>query len=123
MFQADSGVTLVGVSELLSWKQSLYMWACLHQVVARNRRASPTEYASRIEGISDAVLEEFAFLEQYGVTGGNVEALYPDDVYSLTGSHAALPSADASQIRRMGILLAASSIEDQIRRCDWSSIL
>ena len=83
LFQAEAGLTLVGATEVLSWKKWLGLWAQRNNVTAHYRRATSEEYAAKVEGISDAVLEEFAFVEEYGFAGGNPDALYPDEVRSL----------------------------------------
>lgn len=86
LFEAAAGLTLVGSTEEISWEEWLRLWADRNGVAARYRRTTPEEYARRIEGISDAVAEEFQFVETHGFVGGNKEALYPDQVSSF-GSH------------------------------------
>lgn len=81
LFHMKSGVTLVGSTERLTWKEWLDLWARRNQVSARYRQADPSEYAARLEGISEAVAEEFKFIEKYGFTGGNKNAVYPDEVF------------------------------------------
>ncbi|KAF2170469.1 hypothetical protein M409DRAFT_64199 [Zasmidium cellare ATCC 36951] len=105
LFHTEPGTILVGATEVLTWKQWVDLWARANQVTARYRRATSSEYAAKIEGISDAVLEEFAFVEEYGFTGGNPQAVYPDE------------------LRKRGVSIPRSSVEEQIRNCDWSSIL
>ncbi|KAM0712012.1 hypothetical protein Q7P37_011106 [Cladosporium fusiforme] len=85
LFEAAPGVSMIGCTEMISWGEWLRIWAHCNGVTARYRRASVTEYARRIEGISDAVSEEFQFIEKYGFTGGNENAVYPDQVFSKAG--------------------------------------
>lgn len=80
IFEAGPGLTLVGSTEEITWEEWLQLWADRNGVAARYRRTTPEEYASMIEGISDAVAEEFQFVEKYGFVGGNKDAVYPDHV-------------------------------------------
>lgn len=80
LFEAPPDLTLVGSTETMSWKEWLQLWADRNSVVAKYRQAPPAEYESKIKGISDAVSEEFQFVERFGFTGGNSDALYPDQV-------------------------------------------
>ena len=80
LFETTPGVTLVGASELLAWKQWLQLWGERNQVQTRYRQASVDEYAAKAPGIGDAVAEEFQFIEEYGFTGGNPDAIYPNQV-------------------------------------------
>lgn len=80
LFEATPGLTLVGATEMMTWEQWLKLWADHNGVVAKYRRADPAEYGKKIEGISDAVLEEFQFVDQFGFTGGDKDALFPDQV-------------------------------------------
>lgn len=80
LFQASPGITLLGSTENLTWKQWLSMWANHNDVSASYRRASESEYASKIEGISEAVLEEFAYIEEFGFTGAMPEVVRVEDV-------------------------------------------
>ena len=123
LFQAAPGVNLLGVTEQLSWKEWLHMWGTRNQVETRYREASSDEYASKMEGFSEAVLEELKFVEQYGLTGGNPEVIFPEDVSPFLGLDSPFALLITPQIRRMGISLDDSKIMDQIRECDWSSIL
>ncbi|EME44743.1 hypothetical protein DOTSEDRAFT_129965 [Dothistroma septosporum NZE10] len=103
LFEANPGTVLVGATENLTWPQWLEKWARHNGVVARYRRAEDEEYGKTLEGLSEVILEEFAFIEEYGFAGSG--AVYPDE------------------LRRRGVALPKSSVDDHISRCDWSSIL
>ncbi|RMZ23744.1 hypothetical protein D0859_12211 [Hortaea werneckii] len=122
LFEAAPGLTLVGSTELITWAEWLRLWAKHNGVSARYRRASTAEYSARVEGISDAVSEEFAFIEQYGFTGGDKSVVYPDQVRVLHFDLFEMKS-DPRQVRQSGITIERSSMEEHIARCDWSSIL
>ncbi|KAK4895520.1 hypothetical protein LTR27_006302 [Elasticomyces elasticus] len=77
LFEAEAGITLVGASEMLTWKEWLQLWAGRNGVQARYRRAPVDESAT---AILKAVQEEFQFVEEYGLAGGNPEAIYPEEV-------------------------------------------
>lgn len=82
LFGREPGIVLVGATALLSWKQWLEMWARHAGVRARYRRATASEYGARLTGLTDAVAEEFGFVEELGFTGGNPRVVYPSDVCS-----------------------------------------
>lgn len=82
LFQASPGVTLVGETETLSWAQWLEKWAKRNGVVAGHRPATKEEFASKIFGMGEAVMEEMSFIEEFGFTGGDREAVLPDAVSS-----------------------------------------
>ena len=82
LFQAKPGVNLIGSTGVLTWMQWLNKWAEHCKVEASYRVATPTEFASKLAGLSDAVIEELAFIEEFGFAGGNPEAVLPDDVSS-----------------------------------------
>ncbi|KAF2724742.1 NAD(P)-binding protein [Polychaeton citri CBS 116435] len=105
LFQTDPGTALLGTTETVSWAQWLDLWAQHNKVTAKYRRATPDEYAAKIEGISDAVLEEFAFVEEYGFTGGNPHVVDPDE------------------LRNRGVTLERSSLKSHIENHDWTSTL
>ncbi|KAK5697444.1 hypothetical protein LTR97_007582 [Elasticomyces elasticus] len=77
LFQAEAGVTLVGASEMLTWKDWLKLWADRNGVQARYRQAVISESAT---GIKKAVQEEFQFVDEYGLAGGNPGVIHPADV-------------------------------------------
>ena len=84
LFQGtDPGTVLVGATEMLSWKEWLELWAERNGVRARFCQTTQEEFSSRIPGISDAVAEEFAFVEEFGFAGGDAKVVYPDDVSSF----------------------------------------
>lgn len=80
LFQSPSGLTLVGSTETTSWAAWLQSWARRNSVKAEYRHASAAEYSELLPGISDALCEEFAFVEQLGFDGGDRSVVYPDDV-------------------------------------------
>lgn len=80
LFEAPPGITLVGSSERLTWEQWLTLWGNRNGVKTRYREASVEEYAAKAPGISDALAEEFRFVEEYGFAGGNSGAIYPEQV-------------------------------------------
>ncbi|KAK4951301.1 hypothetical protein LTR10_010274 [Elasticomyces elasticus] len=77
LFQAEAGITLVGASEMLTWKEWLQLWAGRNGVQARYRQALIDESAT---GIMKAVQEEFQFVDEYGLAGGNPKVIHPADV-------------------------------------------
>ncbi|KAI9667895.1 MAG: hypothetical protein M1821_000715 [Bathelium mastoideum] len=79
LFDAKPGIVLVGATECLSWKEWLEMWGSHNGVKTRYREAPPEEYAGKIPGLSEALAEEYQFMEHYGFTGGNSEAVYPEE--------------------------------------------
>jgi hypothetical protein len=126
LFGKEPGTVLVGATALLSWKQWLEMWARHAGVRARYRRTTASEYGARLTGLSDAVAEEFEFIEELGFTGGDPRVVYPGEVCStLTQSfeHIMHVLLRSSQFMNETISSGLSKIEDQIRLCDWSSIL
>lgn len=122
LIEAPPGITLVGSTEQITWAEWLLLWAERNGVTARYRRTSPAEYSGRVEGISDAVAEEFQFVEQYGFVGGDPQAVYPDEVF-VTLLRTCRADTDKLQLRQSGITIEESSIKNHITSCDWSSIL
>ncbi|KAK5715571.1 hypothetical protein LTR15_010216 [Elasticomyces elasticus] len=102
LFEAEAGITLVGASEMLTWREWLQLWADRNGVQARYRWAPVDESAT---AIFKAVQEEFQFVEEYGLAGGNPEAIYPEE------------------LRNRGIKIFTSPVAEGMQRIDWSSIL
>lgn len=82
LFDVDPCVTLVGATDSLTWREWLEKWARHNGVVARIRHCSDEEVSTKFAGMSDALLEVAAFLQEYGYTGGNPEAVYAESVSS-----------------------------------------
>lgn len=80
LFQSPPGLTLVGSTETKSWAAWLQSWARRNNVKATYRHVPVAEYSELLPGISDALCEEFAFVEQLGFDGGDESVVYPDDV-------------------------------------------
>lgn len=80
LFQSSPGLTLVGSTETMSWAAWLQSWARRNKVTAKYRHASAAEYSELLPGISDALSEEFAFVEHLGFDRGDKSVVYPEDV-------------------------------------------
>lgn len=83
LFDAPAGVTLLGVTEMMSWRQWLTVWGDHLKVKVRFVRADPESFAQFVPGIQRAISEEFQYVGEYGFVG--------DDVNIVTLDTASMP--------------------------------
>lgn len=80
LFQAPAGIKLVGASEDMTWKQWLDVWSEHNQVATRYRELPPEDFPPELKAITEPMVQVFKFVEEFGYTGGDPEALRIDDV-------------------------------------------
>ncbi|QIX00361.1 hypothetical protein AMS68_005878 [Peltaster fructicola] len=105
LFTQPSGTKLVGATALIPWSRWLAYWGEINHVPVRYRRAGAKEFESKVDGIGDAVLEEFQFIDEYGFVGSDTKPIYPEQL-SQQG-----PESQTSDLRKLMSLQ------------DWSPLL
>ncbi|MCJ1386082.1 hypothetical protein MMC17_009207 [Xylographa soralifera] len=97
------GKDLLGVSEHMTWPEWTKLWGDILGVKATFKQVSEDEY---YRGVPDPLRRElsetFAYVEEFGYTGGDPEVLTAE---------------------QLGIKIRLTSIEKYIKSEDWSSVL
>ena len=107
LLKAPAGTQLNGVSEFLSNKQWLNIWASHLGVQAQYQQIPFDEFIENDPvGIQRQLAETMAFVEEFGITGGDPSVVTPDELE-----------------RQTGIKIPRHSIADHVKRQDWSALL
>lgn len=86
LIDAPPGTNLIGCSEMLSWEQWLQAWAAHNSVRARFAQSSVEDHMALMGGAGAVTLEAMKFVVEYGMAGGDPDAVLPEDIGAPTSS-------------------------------------
>ncbi|KAF4553621.1 Hypothetical protein D9617_6g093520 [Elsinoe fawcettii] len=100
LLDAEAGIKLVGCSEMLTWKEWLRKWEKQNGVQAQFRQCSEEEQMGFMGGAGGVTLQSMSFVAEYGMAGGDAEAILPRN-----------------------IVAPARGVSEAMSRVDWSKII
>lgn len=103
LVRSPPGLTLLGVGQMLSWREYTALWSRILGVEATYYEVPTTDLAKELpEGLERELPEMALYMEEFGYDGGDPSIIHP------TGLPVDCPT---------------TSIEDYIKNEDWSPIL
>ncbi|KAH6685469.1 hypothetical protein F5X68DRAFT_262701 [Plectosphaerella plurivora] len=101
LVKAPAGQNLLGTRGLLSWSEFAALWGKVHGVEARFERIDRQIVENAIPGgIGEELADMFEYIGEFGYDGGDPTVVLPKD---------------------LGVPVSVESVEDYIRKEDWSS--
>ncbi|KAL4876982.1 hypothetical protein BJY04DRAFT_199085 [Aspergillus karnatakaensis] len=96
------GTNIIGVSEIMSWREYTRVWGEVNGVKAIFRQVSPDEYFESVPTpLKKELWDTFRYVEEFGYRGGDESVLTAEE---------------------LGVDVPVTSVEEYIRSEDWSVV-
>jgi len=103
LVDVEPGKVLVGAATKLSWKQWAHIWAEHTGKTLTYEEADRSEMENAMPGgVGKELADMFEYISKFGYDGSDPEVVYPAD---------------------LGVEIPVTTIEEYIKKTDWSSVL
>ena len=122
LVQSPPEKNVLAYGSMISWKDYMTLWAQILELPGGYYRQVPVDlFDKKVPGgLGREVGEGGAYQGEYGYDGGDPSIVHPKDVSRSVHLIRVLGADEALQL---GIDDLTTSIEDYIKREDWSSII
>ncbi|KAF2015460.1 NAD(P)-binding protein [Aaosphaeria arxii CBS 175.79] len=102
LVEVAPGKNLVGAGNAITWNEWSQLWGKHHGVACTYAKTDPKELETHYGSFGQELADMFAYMEEFGYDGGDPEVVYPWD---------------------LGVDVPVTTMEEHIRKEDWSPIL
>jgi hypothetical protein len=126
LVQSEPGKNMLGVSQMVTYKEYMRIWGELNGVPARHRQVSEDEVVKRLAKLPEVarkeLIESNAYVEEFDWDGGEPGILRPWDVsfQAYLSYTRLLPGRSISQLKLERPL---TTIEEYIKAQDWCPVI